>query len=151
MSFTYDFDNNARIANVRLLIADTDESKAIFSDEEIEAAYRIQQATWQSGMMWGSTMGRANLPSPPASPYRVAAVLLDALASNQTKLSGVVQALEILDVKVTIGQAASAARSQAKNFREVDDESASFAIVEQVTTSFGFVDQFVKTVQRQGV
>jgi hypothetical protein len=146
VSFTYDFDNNPTVGYIRLLIADTDSANPIFSDEEITAAYRIQQSTFQSSMKYSSGSSGAILPSTPVSYLRVAALLLDALAANKSRLSSITQ---LLDVKLNPDKASSALRDQATQYRTVDDESGAFMVIEQCTTSFGFLDRFYKTVQRQ--
>lgn len=147
MSFTYDLENNPLIAYVRLLISDTDSANAIFSDEEITAAHRIQSSTFQSGMFYSSSAaGRATLPSSPVSYLRVAALLLDALASNKARLSGVTK---LLDVSLNVEKSAVALREQAQQYRTVDDESGAFVIIEQCTTGWTFLDRFYKTIQRQ--
>lgn len=146
MSFSYDLENNPAIAYVRLLIADTSEP-AIFSDEEITAAHRIQQATFQSSMLYSSSSaGRLNLPSSPVSYLRVAALLLDALASNKSRLSAITR---LLDVSLSPEKAAASLREQAKQYRMTDDESGAFVIIEQCSTTWSFLDRFYKTVQRQ--
>jgi hypothetical protein len=145
MSFSYDLENTPRIAYIRLLVADTDSTTAIFSDEEIEAAYRIQAATFQSSMKYSGRNG-ATLPSSPVSYLRVAALLLDSLAANKSRLSSITQ---LLDVKLSPDKASAALREQAKQYRTVDDESGAFMVIEQCSTVWGFVDRFYKTIQRQ--
>jgi hypothetical protein len=146
MSFTYDFDNGPATAYVRLLISDTDSANAIFSDEEITAAYRIQASTFQSSMRYPTGTSGATLPSSPVSYLRVAALLLDAIAANKSRLGSITQ---LLDVKLSPEKAAAALREQAQQYRTVDDESGAFMIIEQCTTSFTFRDRFYKTIQRQ--
>lgn len=147
--FTYDFNNGRNIAVIRLLISDTintDANPAIFSDTEINAFYFINSTVWQSSMLWSGTAGVSTLPTPPTTYYRVAALALDTLANNKSRLAG---AIELLDVKLDLGSAAKALHDQAQCFREIDDNSGAFAIVEQTNTVFSFRDRFWKEWQRQ--
>ncbi len=150
MSFTYGplssppFSNPA-IDYPRLLIADTNAAQPIFQDEEIQAATQIQQYQFQSSMFYSGAMGR-NLPSSPVSFLRVAALLLDSLATNKGRLASV-QAL--LDVKLDASKAAKALQDQAASYRQTDDESGAFMIIEQCNDYFSFSDRFWKQVQRQ--
>jgi len=149
MSFSYNFATAPLIANVRLLISDTinnpPSQPAIFQDEEITALYNIQQSTWQTSMFFSWPAGQT-LPSNPVSTLRVAALALDALASNQARLASV---LRILDVTLNPALASKALRDQANEFRTIEDNAGAFAIIEQCPTSWAFQDRFWKQVQRQ--
>ena len=145
--FTYDFATNPLVAYIRLLIADTvntDAQPAIFSDTEITAFYFIQQSQWQTSMFFSPPAGR-NLPISPVSFLRVAALALDSMAANSSKLAGV---MKLLDVTVSMDKAAAALRDQAKQFRTTDDESGAFAIVEQVFNTFDYTTRFWNQLQR---
>lgn len=150
-TFTYDFDNAPLISFVRLLISDTQEFRAdgitrayVFSDQEIDAFYVIQMSQFQSGMYYNPPAGQ-NLPSTPVSYIRVAALALDSLASNRAKLAGII---ELLDVKLDMNAAAKNFRDQAKDWRDVDDNSGAFAIIEQVSDEWSFRDRWIRTWQR---
>jgi len=145
MSFSYDFSTNPAVANVRLLIGNTNVLKPVFSDEEINAFYAIQASTFQSGMLYSGTAGRT-LPSGPLSVLRVAALALDSLASNRARIAAVSR---MLDVTIMPGVAAKALHDQAQCWREVEDNSGALAIIEQCTTTFGFIDRWWKQMQRQ--
>ena len=145
MSFTYNTNPFDDISYVRLLIPDTDSANPIFSDEEIDAFYAIQRAQWQTGMFYSYPAGQ-NLPAQPVSYLRVAALALDSLAGNQARLAGVIQ---ILDVKLEGSKASQMLREQAKGYREVDDDAGAFAVIEQCTTQWGFIDRYWSQVQRQ--
>lgn len=147
MSFTYDFLTNANVAYVRLLTADTQQADAIFSDEEINAFYRIQQSQFQTGMFFSGVAGTI-LPATPVSYLRVAALALDAIASNKSRLSSITQ---LLDVKLDPSKAAQALRDQAAAYRETDDNAGAFAIIEQVNDQWSFRDRWWKEFQRQQV
>lgn len=152
-TYTYDFETAPAISYVRLLISDTsfipgtDPPVMIFSDQEINAAYSIQRQTgWQSGMFFSGAQGRY-LPSQPLSYFRVAAILVDALAANRSRLAGV---LQLLDVKLqNVKDVVQALRDLANSYREVDENSGSFIIAEQTNTDWSFRDRIVKQYQRQ--
>lgn len=147
MAFTYNFGANPPIDYPRLLISDTQDLNHVFEDSEIMAAYLIQASTWQSGMFF-SANGGTYLPQTPVSYFRVAALLLDAIASNKSRLSSITQ---LLDVKLDPSKAAKALHDQAEAYREVDDNSGAFAIIEQVNDQFSFRERWWKQWQRQAV
>ena len=130
---------------VRLLVADTDISDQIFQDEEIQAFISIQAMQFQSGMFYSGADG-ANLPAGPVSLLRAAALALDSLAANKSRLASIKQ---LLDVRLDSSDAAIQLRETAKEYREVDDNSGAFAIIEQCNDTFSFRDRFWKGVQRQ--
>lgn len=144
MSWTYD-PSNSRIYYVRLLISDTNVDQQIFSDEEINAAYAIQASQFQSSMFFSGSQG-ANLPAQPISYLRVSALLLDSLAANNARLAVI---KKLLDVTLDAKDAAAALRACAQGYRDVEDNSGAFVIIEQVSTVWGFVDRYWATVQRQ--
>ena len=144
MGFSYQLGANPTIDFPRLLIGDTDTTNHIFEDEEIQSAYIIQAAQFQSGMMYSGGAGQ-NLPRSPVSYLRVAALLLDALASSKARL----MVSKLLDANITPGATAKALHDQAQAWRDVEDNSGAFMIIESCQTSFGFLDRFVKQIQRQ--
>ncbi len=145
MSFSYGFGANPAIDYPRLLISDTQDTGHIFEDSEITAATAIVGNVWQSGQFY-SGVGGAYVPSSPVSYLRIAAMLLDSLASNAARLGGITQ---LLDVKLEISKASQALRDQAQSYRDIDDDSGAFVIIEQVNDNFSFRDRFWKQVQRQ--
>ncbi len=145
MAFTYNFGANPQIDYPRLLIADTVDLNHIFEDSEIQAAYQIQAAQFQTGMFWSGSAG-ANLPSTPVSYLRVAALLLDSIACSNARLAGV---MTVLGIKMDTGKAAQVLRDQAKDYRSTDDDAGAFAIIEQVNNEWSFADRFWKCIQRQ--
>lgn len=145
MAFTYDFETAPQIAYVRLLISDTDSAEHVFEDSEILAGYSIQQSQFQSSMLYSGAAGQ-NLPSSPVSYLRVAALLLDSLAANKSKLASI-KALP--DIKLDAADAAIQLRATAKQYRDVDDNAGAFCIIEQCNTDWAFRDRFWSQVQRQ--
>lgn len=147
MSFSYSEGNNPMIDYPRILISDTQntsETPCLFQDSEIMAMYAVQAATLQSSMYFTAPAGNT-LPSQPLSYLRVAALLLDSLASNKAYLASI-KALP--DVKLDSSDAAKALHEQAQSYRDVEDNSGAFMIIEQVTTGFGFTQRFWNQVAR---
>ena len=116
-----------------------------FEDSEILMATQIELSVWQSSMYYSGQAGASTGPSNPVPWRRIAANLLDALAANQSRLSAIVQ---LLDVKLN-PKAADDIRSQAQALRAADDNSGAFIIAEQVNNIFSFRDRYWKSVQRQ--
>lgn len=146
--FTYQFGANPTIDYVRMLIGDTECDNHIFEDSEITAAYAIQQSQFQSSMLYSGGAG-ATLPSSPVSYLRVAALLCDALASSRSRIISIQKLLDVTLAPEASQKTAAALREQAKQWREVDDNSGAFVIIEQCTTSFGFLQRFYNQIQRQ--
>jgi hypothetical protein len=146
MAFSYNSCNgsNNPVDWIRLLISDTQSVNHIFEDSEIMGAVAIQGLQFQSAQFW-SGQGGANLPSSPVSYLRVAALLLDSIAANKARLASIKQ---LLDVKLDSSDAAIQMRATAAEYREVDDNSGAFMIIEQVNDAWSFGDRFWKTVQR---
>lgn len=145
MAFNYDFAAYPAISYIRLLISDTDSTQPVFEDAEITAAYNIQQSQFQSGMFYTPPAGR-DLPASPLSYLRVAALLLDSMACNASKLAIFTR---ILDVEMRPADAAKALRDQAKSYRETDDDSGAFMIIEQVNNGWSLRDRYWNQIQRQ--
>jgi hypothetical protein len=145
MAFTYDFATDPTTSYIRLLISDTDSTNPVFEDAEIAAAYAIQGATFQSGQFYTPPSGNT-LPSSPVSYLRVAALLLDAMAANSSKLA---MFTRILDVEMKPAEGAKMLREQAKSYRETDDDSGAFMIIEQCSTQFALRQRWWNQAQRQ--
>jgi hypothetical protein len=147
LMFTYnscDGTNNT-IDFVRLLISDTQEVNHIFEDSEILGAYQIQMAQFQSAQFFSPPLGQ-NLPANPVSYLRVSALLLDSLAANKARLASIKQ---LLDVRLDSSDASIQLRATAAEYRDVEDNSGAFMIIEQVNDEWSFRDRFWKQVQRQ--
>jgi hypothetical protein len=152
-TFTYQGGANPPIDYPRLLVADTvqfgaDGTTPVFAfwDEEIQTATLIEMAVWQSGMHWTWQQGVTPLVNSNVVPWRrIAATLIDALASNQARISLISQQL---DTKLNPG-AVKDMQAQAAALREADDNSGAFVIIEQVNDGFSFIDRYWKTYQRQ--
>ena len=132
MAFTYD--PSTQLGQVRLLIADTDSTKPIFQDNEVQAFLTMES----SGFLYVSGMAVAGGTAPaPAvnvtSVLRAAALGLDSLAANKSRLASV---MELLDVKLSADKAAAALRLQAKEYRDLEANQGHFAIVEMVCDQF---------------
>lgn len=134
MSFTYNFGANGQSDQVRLLIADTDSTHPIFQDSEVQIALTMEssQNLFISGMATAS-----GTPTPPAinvsSSLRAAALLLDSLAANKSRLASII---ELLDVKLSAKDAAIQLRATAKEYRDTEANQGHFAIAEMVYDQF---------------
>lgn len=144
-TFSYDFDANPSVAYPRLLISDTDSSNFIFNDTEILAAVNLCTFNFQSAQFYSPPGGR-NLPSSPIPYLRVAAILLDCIAANKSRLASITR---ILDVELDPSRAARFLRDQAKAYRETDDNAGSFMVIEQVNNDWSLVSRYTKQIQRQ--
>ncbi len=148
MSFTYDLATEPLLSRVRLLVADTNSAKPIFQDDEINAAIQMEssQGLYISGQ---ASQGALNLQIPYVpqiySLKRSAALLLDSIAANYSRLT---QVIELLDVKVTAGQQAKDLRAQAKQYRDDEANSGSFAIAEMIPNDFAARERIWKVAQR---
>lgn len=145
MAFTYQYGANPTIDFPRLLISDTQDENHVFEDSEIMAFYQIQAAQFQSSMFWSFNAG-ANLPATPVSYLRVAALALDSIASNKSRLSSIIQ---LMDIKLSPDKAAQALRDQAATYRETEDNAGAFMVIEQVTTTWSFAQRFWSQWMRQ--
>ncbi len=144
MSFSYQFGANPQIDIIRLLVFDRKPERHVFEDSEIQMGYTICQSFFQSSMFF-TAPGGANLPSSPVSYLRVAAILLDSIAANKSRLSVVTQ---LLDVKLDASKAAKELRDTAAAYRDTDDNSGAMMIIEQCNNYWSFRDRFWNQVQR---
>ena len=145
MSFSYTYGANPPIDYVRLLISDTQDLNHVFEDAEILTFAAITSGVWQSSMFYSGVDGLPTLPSTPVNYLRTAALALDSLAANKSRLASIKQ---LLDVKLDSSDAAIQLRATANEYRTVDDDSMAFVIIEQCNTYSSFVDRFWKQWQR---
>lgn len=149
MSFSYQMGLNPSVDIPRLLIADTINTTAqpcIFQDEEILTIERIVvPGVWQSSMFFSGLAGTATLPTTPVNYLRTAAYLLNSMAANAALLSSVIQ---LLDVKLNVGEARKALQAQAQAWIDIDNDSMAFVIIEQVHDTWSFEERFWSQVQR---
>ncbi len=138
----------------RALVQDTQQFQAdgvtrayIFEDQEILGFNAVVQSVYQSGMRQNFPFS-TQVPTSPISYIRVAAYMLNSLAANTARLSGI---LQILDVKLSMKDATAGLQKQAATWLELDDNTGAFAIIEQV--QFGddasLKDRFWREVQRR--
>jgi hypothetical protein len=121
MSFTYD--PSTTIGHIRLLIADTDSTHPIFTDEEVNASIAME----------GSY------------PRMCAAMLLESLAANRARLASVAA---VLDIKLSAAEAAKELRELATLFRDSERDSGAFAIAEQAVDIFAARERWWKQYLR---
>ena len=145
---------NPPIDYIRGLVSDTVEFAPdgvtpvyIFSDQEIQmfTAMQSQALGWQSTQYYSPPAG-AFLPSAPTGYLRIAATILNALASNKSRLASI---KKLLDVQLDSSDAAIQLRDTAQMYLDMDDNSGAVAIIEMVNDYFSFRDRFWKQVQRQ--
>lgn len=134
MSFTYNYGANGQPDQVRLLIADTDSTHPIFQDSEIQMALNLES----SQNLYVSSMAiQGGTSTPPlvnvSSSLRAAAMLLDSLAANKSRLASVV---ELLDIKLSAKDAAIQLRATAQEYRDTEANQGHFAIAEMVNDQF---------------
>lgn len=142
VKFTYDFNTDPTLSQVRMLIADTDPANVIFSDEEVWQALNLENS--QNLMHLGTGYGVA-VPLV-YSVFRAAALLLETLASNASRLAG---ALMVLDIKLETGQASIQLRTTAKEYRDREMNSGAFAVVEMVPNDFAARERVWNQMLRQ--
>lgn len=156
-TFSYTPELRDPLSMVRMLIADTQEFAAdgttpafVFSDDEIAQAFALQASLLTVHVIGGGFGGVNAFPQAypplPVSPLRAAALLMDALASNQARLQSVTKLLDVSLSPLT----AKDMRAQADAWRKLDDESGAFLVVEQVTTTFAFRDRWFGQWARNG-
>lgn len=145
-SYNYFNGTQDNIDAVRLLIADTNSLQQKFQNEEIQGAFGIQASMFQSSMFFSGNQGAFTLPSQPVSFLRVAALLLDSLASAQALNASVKQ---LPDIRLDATDSAEKLMEKADKYRSVEDNAGAFIILEQVFTEWGFRDRFWNQVARQ--
>ena len=119
----------------------------IFEDSEILAFTAIVGNVYQSSMTYNFPT-TIQVPSSPVSYIRIAAYMLNSLAANTARLSGI---LQILDVKLSMKDATAALQKQAQAWLDLDDDTGAFVIIESVQQGddASFKDRFWREVQRQ--
>ena len=145
MSFSYNLGANPAIDYPRLLISDTQDLNHVFEDQEIQAFTTIVGQVWQSGQYYSPPAG-SNIPTQPVNYLRIAALALDALAANKSRLASIKQ---LLDVRLDSSDAAIQLRATAAEYRDVDDNNMAFVIIEQCHDVASFRERWWKQVQRQ--
>lgn len=145
MSFTYSFSTSPAIANVRLLVGDTDATNPVFQDDEVMAAL---QAESSQNMILGLSGFTPNPGVQQLYCYRrSAAWLLNALAANLSRLGSVIT--QLLDVKLAPGIASKELRSQAQALIDQEMNSGQFAVSEMVVNQFSMRERLNAMLLRQ--
>ena len=152
-TFSYNFGANPSIDIPRLLVSDTQEFAPdgvtpiyIFADQEYQMFANLAAGVWQSAQFYCGPLGVSALPANPINYLRQAALALDSLAANKSRLASV---KKLLDVQMDSSDAADQLRKTAAEYRQVDDESGALVIIEQVNDYASFRDRYWKTVQRE--
>jgi hypothetical protein len=143
MSFTYDFTNYPQLSTVRLLVFDTDPTKPIFQDAEINAALQIESS---QNIIVGLTGYAPAIPVAQVVSYRrSAALLLRALSGSKAR--NLIES--VLDVKMSGPGAAAALSKIADSYIEDEMNAGYFAVSEMVNDSFSMRDRLWKMLYRQ--
>ena len=142
-TFSYQFGANPPIDYLRIMISDTQEYLPdgvtpgyVFADQEIQAITQVVASPFQSAQFY----------SPPQGQYLIAASLLDCMAANKAKLASIKR---ILDVQLDSSDAAKFLQAQAKAYRDLDDSSGAFFVIEQVNNEWSLYSRYWAQVQRQ--
>lgn len=151
--FTYQGGLNPPIDYPRLMVSDTQQYLAdgvtpayVFSDQEILAIEQVVASPFQSAQFYSPPLGQ-QLPQGVVMPwFRIAASLLDCMVANKAKLASIKR---ILDVQLDSSDAAKWLQSQAKSYRDLDDNSGAFFIIEQVNNEWSLYQRYWAQVQRQ--
>jgi len=147
MAFTYTPAQADPISKVRLLVADTDSTNPVFTDDEVNLA--IIQETSNTLFISAQAIPTGVNVSPPipqvVSYWRAAALLLDALAANKSRLAAI---NNLLDVKINAEKAAQELRLTAKEYRDRENNAGHFAIAEMVNDIFAARERVWKQLLR---
>lgn len=152
-TFTYSGGANPPIDYPRLMVSDTNQYLSdgvtpgnVFWDQEILAIEQIVSSPFQSAQFYSPPQGQ-QLPQGVVMPwFRIAASLLDCMASNKAKLASIKR---ILDVQLDSSDAAKWLQAQAKAYRDVDDNSGAIFIIEQVNNEWSLCQRYWNQVARQ--
>lgn len=152
-TFSYQFGANPPIDYPRLMVSDTQQYLPdgvtpgyVFADQEINAITIMVASPFQSAQFYTPPQGQY-LPSGVVMPwFRIAASLLDCMASNKAKLASIKR---ILDVQLDSSDAAKFLQAQAKAYRDLDDNSGAFMIIEQCPNEWTLFSRYWAQVQRQ--
>jgi hypothetical protein len=82
----------------------------------------------------------------PLSYLRVAALGCDSIAGDLSLAAAITK---LLDVNLSAKEAAALMSDRAAKYRQVDDESGAFVMIEQCNTQWAFIDRYWAQVQRQ--
>lgn len=147
MSFTYTPQQNDNLSIVRLLIADTDSANPVFNDDEVNAALFAESS--QNLFISAQAISSGISVAPPIpqvfSVFRAAALLLDAIAADKSRLGAI---NKLLDVQVNPEKAAQELRATAKDYRDREANAGHFAIAEMVHDIFAARERVWKQLLR---
>jgi hypothetical protein len=146
MSFTYDFTTARDISTVRLLVSDTDSTKPIFQDDEVTVALQMESS---QGVIVGLTGYNPSIPVQQRYSYRrSAALLLNALSADKSRLGGM---LKVLDIQIDTTKAASAISQLAKDYIAQEASAGYFAVAEMAINPFSMRERMYNMALRQNV
>lgn len=127
MAFSYDASTDA--GKVRLLIADTHELTAIFSDEEITAFLEFTEVDGENTVLLA------------------AALACESLAVDAVRT---LKVLQMLDLKTDGAAVARALRQQATAWREQAEKEVTFEVIEMIASPFAWTEHVNKLRASEG-
>lgn len=143
MSFTYSWESNPTIAQVRMMVGDTQDGPAplpIFQDDEIQGALNANNAQ-------NIIIGLSGYNVPLSQVYsfgRAAALLLNSI--NATKARIVVS--NALDVHVTASAASAALKALAQSYIDQENSAGYFAVAEMGNNAFWYRERLYNQLLR---
>jgi hypothetical protein len=143
MSFTYDWTNAPTIAQLRMMVGDTQDGPAplpIFQDDEIQGALNANNAQNLILGLSGYSLGVSQV----YSFGRAAALLLNSI--NATKARIVVSAT--LDVRVSAAQASAALKALAQSYIDQENSAGYFAVAEMGNNQFWYRERLYNQLLR---
>ena len=143
MSFTYDWTVAPEIAALRLMVGDTDSTKPIFDDSEIQGALTINSS--QNIIVGLSGYYPPQLTGNVYSYGRAAAMLLNGLSATKAQ----VVAVKVLDVSVSPQAASTALKALGQSYIDQEISAGYFSVAEMGQDPFWMRERLWKMLYRQ--
>lgn len=143
MSFTYDWTTNPTIAQLRMMVGDTESGPAplpIFQDDEIQGALNANNAQNMILGLSGYSLGVRQV----YSFGRAAAMLLNSI--NAAKARIVVS--NALDVHVTASAASAALKNLAQSYIDQEASAGYFSVAEMGNNAFWYRERLYNQLLR---
>jgi hypothetical protein len=143
VSFTYSWESNPTVAQVRMMVGDTQDGPAplpIFQDDEIQGALNANNA---QNLIIGLSGYSLGVPQT-YSFGRAAALLLNSI--NATKARIVVS--KALDVAVSPAQASAALKALAQSYIDQENSAGYFAVAEMGNNQFWYRERLYNQLLR---
>lgn len=141
MSFTYDWTNYPQLAQLRLMVGDTDSTMPVFQDAEIQGALT---ATSSASIIVALSGYNPAVPQT-FSFGRAAAMLLQGLAASKAAI--IVN--RALDINATPSAAAAALQKLAQSYIDQENTAGYFAVAEMGDGAFWMRERLWKMLYRE--